>query len=393
MTLPIFRFDQLKVVMMVVITTLNTDLNLPGIFSLLPVTRMFFQPGQKIQKKQGKIKFTPEMNVPGEILSMRFNNEVRGIVRSEEAASFPHMIIIDIGTPSRPVSVKLAETIEITGPDSFEIAQMAVEYILDHIRNAQIKLSLLQDNPETVFKILTSDSLDDSPLEADIRKIIFEWIGDIPLEEAQPLLTAVLGIKPLFTGSLTTNSYESEMINVCYELGFPVNRLAMTEVMNRPPFEAPYNNAVTSRAVKIHYYYHKPSRQAKKPIESKQTLTVNLSGYVTHSGKDFESIERVYYSFMKIILENQAKVTSQMSLPPRRIKYRPNPIIMSEDDYQKLMDERRQLQDDILNDRVPNVFNLPVAEEPIDEEPVNEVLIPSKVVYEPLNFDYQPILS
>src|SRR5665648_400852 len=91
---PVFDFDRLKPVTMTVIVSYDVqELNLPALFMFLPVTDQVLPPHLSVQKKQGKIRLPPELNRPGEILSMRYNKQVRGIIRSENAKSFPHLII------------------------------------------------------------------------------------------------------------------------------------------------------------------------------------------------------------------------------------------------------------------------------------------------------------
>ena len=85
---------------------------------------------------------------------------------------------------------------------------------------------------------------------------------------------------PLYSGKLESGPFESEMINVSYELGFPINRVNMAQVMNNNPFMTPNNNARTGRTVKIRYKYTKKDRATGKPREAYHTITVNLSGYL-----------------------------------------------------------------------------------------------------------------
>src|SRR5437870_5834649 len=92
---PVFNFAMMKPVTMTVIASYDVgELNLAGLFAFLPVTDQCLPAHLNFKKKQGKIRLPPELNRPGEILSMRYNKQVRGIVRSETAKSFSHSIII-----------------------------------------------------------------------------------------------------------------------------------------------------------------------------------------------------------------------------------------------------------------------------------------------------------
>ena len=86
----VLDFDVLEPVTMTIIASLGlSDINLAAIFNLLPVTNLVLPVGMHFQRKQGKIRIPPELNRPGEIMSMRWSGNVRGIVRSEKARSFP----------------------------------------------------------------------------------------------------------------------------------------------------------------------------------------------------------------------------------------------------------------------------------------------------------------
>ncbi len=427
MSIPILPFDRLKVITMTIVTVLNVnDFNLPAIFALLPTTNLSFAPGQHLQRKQGKVKFSPEMNVPGEILSMRYNKHVRGIIRSLETKSFPHTIIMDLGTPARIISVKLARTIELTGPPSFEIARLAVGFIIDHIRRTQVKLERIQSNPEIAYRMAVKmveevvnytkpllnrsfflQNMSEDPIEKEIREILSNWVHDYPTEQLSGFLNFILQLQtPLYTGKLECGPFESEMINVACELGFPINRITMAEVMNVAPFSTSYNNARNCRTVKIRYRYIKMDRTTGKPKESRHTITVNLSGYVTHSGPTFESMEKVYYSFMKMVLENLPAIQSTAPPAPRKIKYNRKYQTLSVDDYTNLIRSEEELRQKILEGRVPLIDTLEDVVEVTPEEapqPIVQLQIISEQITKietvedqkelEISFDYQPILS
>lgn len=350
-------FERLKVVTMVIITTLKvTELNLAAIFALLPVTRKSFLPGQHLQRKQGKIKFRPEMNVPGEILSMRYKGHVRGIVRSEESKSFPHAIIIDIGTSSRIVSIKLAKTIEITGPPSFEVAQEAVGYLVDMIREAQKNLKIIQEDPEATQRAVQKIGGCQGSKDSDqIENILTKWIHGYPVDQINGFLDFLLSIPGgIYEGNLELGPFESEMINLACELGFPINRVAMAQAMNSEPFITNYNNAQNSRSVKLRYNYEKKDRTTGKLRQGSHTITINISGYVTHSGPNFESMEMVYYSFMKLILENLQTIQSTLPIP-RKIKYFRSERVLGIPEYLELLQKEFDLRNRILEGKVPLV--------------------------------------
>lgn len=409
MSVPVPKFESLKVVTMVIMTTLEIEtLNLPAIFLLLPITDQEFSPGHYLQKKQGKIKFDPNMNVPGEILSMRYNGNVRGIIRSVEKRHFPHTIIMDIGTSSRIISVKLAKTIELTGPQSFDIAKEAVESIIKHIRETQLKLNLihenrdlaiqvaneiLQVNPSSSYANRNDYFTDEDSTKSKIRKIFANWIHKHPINNLVGFFTFIFSLQEIYKGELKSGEYESVMINTCFELGCPVNRMAMIKCMNQDPFTTNYNNAQSSRTVKITFPYMKQDRVTGKTKKSSHTLSVNLSGYTTHSGPNFESMRYVYYTFMRLFLQNVNEIRSSIVSTPRKISYEPNPRAISYEEYQKIIQEDYSFKNSILNG---SIF-VETKEEVLEnkkEKPLSiniPIVVPKKEI-ECIVFDYTPVV-
>jgi hypothetical protein len=145
---PLYRFEDLNCCTMTVIVTYDVStLNLPGIFSIMNVTKEKIPKGMELQKKQNKIVLPPELNIPGEIISMRFNGQTRGIVRSLSKKKFLHAIIIDIGWPGKIVSFKLSRgIIEFTGVTNYETAKNVANLVLSYINSDQEKIMYLRKN-------------------------------------------------------------------------------------------------------------------------------------------------------------------------------------------------------------------------------------------------------
>ncbi len=145
---PVYKFEDLACCTMTVIVNYDVEMiNLPAIFTLLPVTTKKIPAGMELQKKQNKIVLPPELNIPGEIISMRFNGQTRGIVRSINPKSFSHAIIMDIGSKERIVSLKLSRGIfEFTGITNYETAKTTTNLILGYIAQEQEKIHFLRKN-------------------------------------------------------------------------------------------------------------------------------------------------------------------------------------------------------------------------------------------------------
>lgn len=321
---PVFDFGTFMPITMTIIASYDVgELNLPGLFTFLPVTDQSLPPHLNFQKKQGKIKLPPELNRPGEILSMRYDKKVRGIVRSEKTRSFSHSIIIDVGTSQRIISVKLSRTLELTGPTSFAIAREAASTILGHVKKCQENLDLIRNNKDVALQVkqkfinnikYTEGSYEDiceNPLEQEIWKIFSQQTKGYSVEKMNDFLDFMINFnRNLYTGTLKLGDFESEMTNIQFNLGFSINQSAFNELMNNFPFESKFNNVKSASAVNVYYNYQKVDRNTGQLKNARHTIRVNRSGHVRHSGPNMNAMEVVYNAFMYRVLNNHEKIRS-----------------------------------------------------------------------------------
>lgn len=427
---PVFDFDTFMPITMTVIASYDVgELNLPALFTFLPVTDQSLPPHLNLQKKQGKIKLPPELNRPGEILSMRYDNKVRGIVRSENARSFSHSIIIDVGTSQRIVSVKLSRTLELTGPTSFEIAREAASTILGHVKKCQENLDLLRNNRDVAIKVKQKfleaihsreckiPALED-PLERQILDIYRQQTKGYPIDRISDFLDFMINFnRNLYTGTLELGEFESEMINIQFNLGFSINQSAFNEIMNEYPFESKFNNVKSASAVNVYYNYQKIDRNTGQIKRARHTIRVNRSGHVRHSGPNMESMRLVYNAFMHRVLNNYDKIRS-VETSKQQLRILGTPRALSVEEWREFLQEeekRRQkfIRGDVLmatgDKPSPNQKQGPQLE--IIEEPIitlemiesalpgttfigtiDQVQIRSNSPVPSLDFDYKPLV-
>lgn len=370
---PVAKFGDLKPVTMTIIASLNvSEFNLAAIFALLPVTKQSLPEGIHLQRKQGKIKLPPELNKPGEIISMRWDNHVRGIVRSEVVKSFPHSIILDIGTSKQIISMKLSKTIELTGPRSAELAQEASESIICLVRQCQDDLNLVRKYPE-LSTLIQEKYLDSDNDECDVN-FVEELLSLSQYESVDPddihriwsfykrtsgetihqknsffkFLNNFSG--NLFTGELRLGKFEYEMVNLHFHLGYTINQARLTEVMNEYPFVAIFNTLKGSLPVKVYYYYTKKERSTGNSVKAKHTIQINKSGHVRHSGPNLEAMKPVYYAFIKRTLLNRDKIRSTEH-STHKIKTG-NQVIFSPGEWKAKLDSEQKLISRIINNEI-----------------------------------------
>lgn len=142
----VLDFDSLKVTTMTVIVKLTGTAHIEYIFPLLDFTRIQLPDNIK-QTKKFKIPFC---GIPGAILSAKFKDTTRGIVKSKSGKFFRNSITIDLCTSKKNIVAKLSRhKIHMTGADSEELAIEAANHILDHIKTIQADLDYMAAHPES----------------------------------------------------------------------------------------------------------------------------------------------------------------------------------------------------------------------------------------------------
>ena len=148
----IVDFDCLKVTTMTVIVKMIGRVNIEQVFPLLDITRLNLPPAAR-QTKKYKI---PYCGVPGAILSAKFQNMTRGIVKSKSKRSFLNSITIDICTSKKNINAKLSgEIIQMCGPDSEELARETAQHIINHLLKLQGELNYINSDNENKERTIT----------------------------------------------------------------------------------------------------------------------------------------------------------------------------------------------------------------------------------------------
>ena len=169
----IVDFDCLKVTTMTVIVRMVGRVNIEQVFPLLDITRLNLPPTARPTKKY-KI---PYCGIPGAILSAKFQNVTRGIVKSKSKRSFLNSITIDICTSKKNINAKLSgEIIQMCGPDSEALAIETAQHIIDHLLKLQKELDYInedQERKETAIQWLINNSIgQDYIIDEESQEII-----------------------------------------------------------------------------------------------------------------------------------------------------------------------------------------------------------------------------
>lgn len=397
---PIFSFDKLRPVTMTIIASYDIqEPNLPALFMFLPVTDKILPPHLAVQKKQGKIRLPPELNKPGEILSMRYEKQIRGITRSEKPKSFSHSIIVDIGTSERIISVKFSKTLEFTGPTSIAVAREAAENLLAHTKRCQEDLVFIRNNRQRAHELREQFVIDQTitgidAVDEELLQIFRKQARGYPEERLDSFLTFMIEFnRDLYEGSLKLGKFECEMANILFNLSYSIDLVSFAEVMNRPPFRTIFNNYKSASAVVVYYDYMKIDRTTGQQKQVKHSIRVNQSGHVRHSGPNLKEMRKVYNAFMQKVILNYDAIRSIENKKRILVIEGPSRPISIED-WRAMIKRERALRSATMNDELPMAIGETLEEKVVTIREQAKIPSPMTVRTESrLDFDYSPLCN
>ena len=350
----IVPFEQLRITTMTLIITLNSNINTEAAFLLLPITRVNINQ----TRESSKCKL-PHCEIPGSILSMRFRDNIRGIIRNN-SKPFKNSVTIDISTSRKNINLKLSSgTMQMCGASSKEDGVEAATHIINHLQHIQLVIDKIQNNLTHALQIIKwiKDITIGEPIERittgsrtigrvtlsvrrkhmetsiarpmieipshfdiDITRFLLSMVDDfIYHNDMCQKLDFVTNIKNVVDDNLDighvsedTTEYDlikqvaEAMVNYNYSLGFEVDRTKLNKYINtRDGFISRFDNALAT-SVTIELPYDPPADMAIKRRRNKiphSTFLVYKSGSVTQSGPGGEIMRDAYYKFRTQIAE------------------------------------------------------------------------------------------
>ena len=169
----IIKFENLPVTTMTALIMLNGSVDIKKVFGLLEMAKFANIENFRATKKQ-KI---PICDRPGSLITATFGKKTRGFVKSEVSTGWRNSIMIDIATKCKNVNIKLSQTtIHMCGSVSVELCHEVGEYIIEHIKNVQVMLDRMKENPElcaaTIEWIKENIAGDDYVVDANTDQIL-----------------------------------------------------------------------------------------------------------------------------------------------------------------------------------------------------------------------------
>lgn len=310
---------------MVVICGIDSLIDIPKIFLMLPITYVEIPES----KKKTKTVQLPHLDTPGSILSMRYRGITRGAITKTSTKSTKHFknsITIDMSITDKNVNLRLStSTIHICGIKNDTQIQETVKLIFEHLNILNTELLYIRENYSDTLKciryvkmnlnnsngILTIATPSDE-LKLNLR--IFRFLmrnlreyasASVYLEEISYLVT----IPSICRGPLTVSKIETSMVNLNYDIGYVINRRELADILKTsyPELIVEYDNTL-NHSVKIRIPFEIPEgmkirRKKKKNSNPSHTFMIYKSGRVTQSGPCLELMEKIYCRFFEIMEE------------------------------------------------------------------------------------------
>lgn len=252
------------------------------------------------KRRGNKIIIPSALNIPGEIISMRYNGMCRGMKRTDDVPCFRHSIIIDIGTKRHPLSIKLTNgKISITGPYSHLLTSEIIAYMNENLEIAQKRIDSFKsdiENFQESGELVLSEECKylESEYTVDEIKGFANIFLEILEEEDANVCEDLLRLESSYTA----------MVNLNFDLGYPVRLSKLVQILSGNGFEA-YSNNIRSRKCRI---IIKDVNERADKKEVVHTITIAKTGCVRYSGPSLELMEPIYNKLVKIIEENRDSV-------------------------------------------------------------------------------------
>lgn len=337
----IVPFENHNITTMTMVITLNSAVNTEAAFLLLPITRVNI-----VQTRESSKCKLPHCAIPGSILSMRYRENIRGIIRNN-SKPFKNSVTIDISTIRKNINLKLSSTtIQMCGASSREDGVEAATHIINHLKYTQQIADMMQSNVDHTNEIvewikeITYGELVDRPIyeerkigaitmriykptkeraiarpqieipahfDTNITRFLLALVDDfIYHADMCHKLDLATSIKDVIDDELEVKQVDEAMVNYNYPLGYEVDRIRLAELINsRSGFTSHFDNALDT-SVTIELPYDPPVGMAIKRRKNKiphSTFLVYKSGSVTQSGPGGQIMKDAYYTFMRNINE------------------------------------------------------------------------------------------
>jgi|SRR6056297_162436 len=333
-------FEFQKITTITAICDMKGDIDQETFFNLLPITKIETSPDNE-KSKAKKYKFKT-LGKPGTILSARYNERYRGIVRSVNTKAFKNSITFDISTEKKVVNIKLSrKTVHLTGVKSVGNGQEAIRYIVKHVytiddllkrmnayRNLRDRTiewvrqntkgeNMLIKNSKSVYEIFTKTQfpLITIPEDVDLQYAMFllEFIDEYENHNIYSMFLEYVKRceKCINEGPYDIDKFRIGTMNINYYLGFFVNRRVLNKLIQnkKPEYTSRFYNVIENKVTINKICPELPPSGSKKK-RPRHSLLIYKTGMVTQSGPRPDLMKEVYDEINAFIREHKDMIES-----------------------------------------------------------------------------------
>jgi hypothetical protein len=332
--------NELKISTMTYLVSLGFELNLEQLFEFFPC----IEPNNQIVKMLNSKK-VKKVNIPhfqdkvGQIISIRFEDSYRGILKNKSAKKMKNAISMHICLKSKNIAVKIFNSgIHLTGVKDESNITEVMSYLIYHIQKVHYDILILTaDKYKTlqVYNFIVSNLKSENEvliisepipdcIDSKIYNILTRDIAEFTqIPNYITVLQYMINVKPATIPGDIKYSTEIAMFNYNYKLGFDLNLNSFAknldsyqkENSNLPyKFTIIYDNTLHSY-VKLEVPYKKECnsmiREKKKQAKHTFMIYKNL-GSVTQSGPKPELMLDLYNYFRNVVQYLKPKIDNSV---------------------------------------------------------------------------------
>lgn len=318
--------DVLQPSTMVVVAFLSCEVDRSLAFWTLPTIKS----EDELKREAKKRARFRKMGEPGDILSVRYKNMHRGLLKDNKARKkdMENNVEIDMSVSTKNVNLRLGrDKIHMTGVNSLEMAQEVVTLLGNHLQKASDQFEFLNKHPEIAQDFLnktcgpplsTAKNSKNSLLQIedpDPRLSIFlhEYRCLKIHDDLIKFFRYLLRHEPLLNNTFKCDSIHDVIANYSYNIGFRVYRHGLEKLAHEKyGFYASYDPTASQDVVltlKID-----PVRLADRPFRKKvdkaplHSFRIKKSGNVKQSSPSYALGAEGYEIFRKLICELGSRI-------------------------------------------------------------------------------------
>lgn len=315
----------------VVVGHLDCIIDYENLFWLLPVA---IDENKLPFEASKRAKFN-RVGLPGTILSLRCSGKHRGLFKKkqkERKRDMKHCVEIDMSIKSKNVNIRLyASKIHSVGISNHDMIKETVFLINQHIKEIKESQIFLRENPEVIEEFILSCK-GEKTIRPGRKSYYYKLIKPELKHKALNIYTAPFNLhepvdnwkeyvkyiryinklSDICSGNVTLTSIHDVVANYCYNLGFTINRSALSRLARgKYDFCSEYDKSkkkevILSLPIDEEKLIDRPFKESDR--EPCHIFTIKKKGNVTQKGPSQILCCEAYDLFSKLIFKLRPQI-------------------------------------------------------------------------------------